>query len=73
MLSTTDIQELLIKEIEESGFSMVEIARKSGVAVSTIRRWIYGRHTANLENAQCVLKVIGKELQIKEVINNAVN
>ena len=70
-METNDICEILKEEIYNSGVPIEEISRKSGIAASTIRRWCHDRNTASLENAQYVLSVIGKELVIKEKIENA--
>ena len=67
MTEITDIHELLKKSILDSNLSIAEISRKSGIEVSTIRRWVHDIHTASIDNAQCVLSVIGKELTIREL------
>lgn len=66
-MGTTDICELLTKEIYKSGMSMNKIAQKSGINVKSICNWVNGISIPTIENAQCVLAVLGKELHIQDI------
>ena len=50
--------------IADNGISMRELERKSGVSREAIRRWIYGRASARIELAECVLEVLGYKLEV---------
>ena len=50
--------------IADNGISMRELERKSGVSREAIRRWIYGRTSARIELAECVLEVLGYKLEV---------
>ena len=69
-MGTTDICELVIKEITDSSLSVNSIAKKSGISEATIRGWLRGKGTPSIANAQFVLSVLGKELCIKEKTTN---
>ena len=66
IMGTTDICKLLTEEIYKSGMSMNKISKNSGVDVKTICNWVNGICIPSIENAQCVLAVLGKELVIRE-------
>lgn len=70
-MGTTDICKLLTDEMEKSGMSMNKISQKSGISVKTICNWANGVSIPSIENAQCVLAVLGKELVIREKEYNA--
>lgn len=70
-MGTTDIRELLVKEIKQSGKSISYISKKSGIGSRTIWHWLNDGMIPTIENAQCVLSVFGKELEIKEKEYNA--
>lgn len=70
-MGTNDICEVLTEEIYKSGMSMNKIAQKSGINVKSICNWVNGICIPSVENAQCVLAVLGKELVIREKEYNA--
>ena len=59
-----DFGSALGRLISDSGISMRELERKSGVSREAIRRWIYGRTSARIELAECVLEVLGYKLEV---------
>ena len=70
-MGTTDICKLLTEEIYKSGMSQAEIARRAGFDRRTIWSWCNLEKIPSIENVQCVLAVLGKELVIKEKECNA--
>ena len=70
-METNDICERLAEEIYKSGMSQAEIARRAGYDKKTVWEWYHGNKIPSIENAQCVLAVLGKELVIREKECNA--
>lgn len=66
MKTTIDVFELVVKAISQSNMSLGAIARESGLNKSTIKHWLSGRNSMTVENAQCVLAVLGKELRVED-------
>ena len=66
-MGTNDICKLLTDEINKSGLSMNKISQKSGINVKSICNWVNGVSIPSIENAQCVLAVLGKELCIQDM------
>ena len=71
MKATIDIFETVRMEILQSNLSLGKIARDSGLSKSTIKHWLSGRNSMTVENAQCVLAVLGKELRVENRCENA--
>lgn len=71
MLATIDIFETVKMAILQSDKSLGQIARESGLSKSTIKHWLSGRNSMTVDNAQCVLAVLGKELRVEERKENA--
>lgn len=67
---TKGITESFLEEIEKSGMSIKSISEKSGVSRTTIMGWINGGNTPTIENADFVLAVLGKRLEIGELGND---
>jgi transcriptional regulator with XRE-family HTH domain len=67
---TKGITESLLDEIEKSGMSIKSISEKSGVSRTTIMGWINNGYTPSIENADFVLMVLGKRLEIGELSND---
>ena len=69
--SVTDIVGTLVDEIRKSDFSLSQIAKRSGVGFTTIRKWVYQGAIPNVENAQAVFVALGKELCVEDLNRNA--
>lgn len=67
---TKGITESVLEEIERSGMSIKSISEKSGVSRTTISGWINDGITPSIENADFVLMVLGKRLEIGELSND---
>lgn len=63
-MTNTEFSTALGQLIADNGISMRELERKSGVSREAIRRWIYGRASARIELAECVLEVLGYKLEV---------
>ena len=63
-LTDNEFGTLLAQLIKDNGISMRALERKSGVSREAIRRWIYGRTSARIELAECVLEVLGYQLEV---------
>lgn len=63
-MTNTEFSTTLSKIIADSNISVRELERKSGVSREAIRRWIYGRASARIELAECVLEVLGYKLEV---------
>lgn len=63
-MTNTEFSTTLSKIIADSNISVRELERKSGVSREAIRRWIYGRTSARIELAECVLDVLGYKLEV---------
>ena len=70
-MRTIDICQVVTDEINKSGMSICRISKKSGVGVKTICNWVNGVTVPTIENAQCVLAVLGKELRVEDRSDNA--
>lgn len=63
-MTNTEFSTALGQLIADNGISMRELERKSEVSREAIRRWIYGRASARIELAECVLEVLGYKLEV---------
>ena len=63
-MTNTEFSTALGQLISDNGISMRALERKSGVSREAIRRWIYGRASARIELAECVLEVLGYKLEV---------
>lgn len=63
-MTNTEFSSSLGQLIADNGISMRELERKSGVSREAIRRWIYGRASARIELAECVLDVLDYKLEV---------
>lgn len=61
-----EIIDLVLKKIGDSGKSINQIAKESGVSRNTISAWLDGKSMPTVFNAQLVLNVIGYTLTLKE-------
>lgn len=61
-----EIIDLVLKKIGDSGKSINQIAKESGVSRNTISAWFDGKSMPTVFNAQLVLNVIGYTLTLKE-------
>lgn len=61
----------IVEEVKEvilnSGYSIAEISRLSGIAVQTIRNWTNGVVFPTLDKIQTVLNSIGYTLVLEEI------
>lgn len=57
---------LILKAIQDSGKSINQIAKESGVQRTTITAWLSGRSMPTLFNAEQVLGSIGYTLTLNE-------
>ena len=65
---TIDIASILVEEIRKSPLSLSKIAKKSGVSVRCIQKWLYEGSIPTVETAQSVFAVLGKELRVAEKV-----
>ena len=65
-METIDIYEKVKDEILKSDMTIREIADKAGITDRAIQYWLKGERTMTIENAQCVLAVLGKELRVED-------
>ena len=70
-MTCKDITEEVVNEIMNSKMPRTRIADESGVHLRTIEFWIQGHTVPSIDNVQCVLAVFGKELCIREKIDDA--
>ena len=61
-----EIIDLILKTICNSGKSINQIAKESGVSRNTISAWFSGKSMPTVFNVQLVLNVIGYTLTLKE-------
>lgn len=64
------ITDQVVQAIQESGISVRKIAKKAGVAASTIFGWLNREKTPRVESCQWVLIALGKKLKITENSDN---
>lgn len=64
-MTITDFKEELKGIIRESGMSVCEISKKSGVATQTIYDWLNKDKTPSLDSAQWVLNAIGYNISLE--------
>lgn len=62
----SEIIDLVLKKIGDSGKSINQIAKESGVQRTTITAWLSGRSMPTLFNAEQVLGSIGYTLTLNE-------
>jgi DNA-binding phage protein len=67
-----EIIDLILKTICNSGKSITQIAKESGVNRNTISSWFDGKSMPTVFNAQMVLNSIGYTLTLKEQEKNDV-
>lgn len=67
-----DIIEIILETICNSGKSINQIAKESGVNRNTISSWFDGKSMPTVFNAQMVLNSIGYTLTLKEQEENDV-
>lgn len=67
-----DIIELILETICNSGKSINQIAKESGVNRNTISSWFDGKSIPTVFNAQMVLNSLGYTLTLKEQEKNDV-
>lgn len=59
-------KEELVLLIKQSPLSLRKISKATGVALSTIEKWVYKNAMPSLDNSILVLKALGYEIEIKE-------
>lgn len=69
---TNEIIDLILKTICNSGKSINQIAKESGVSRNTISAWFDEKSMPTVFNAQMVLNSIGYTLTLKEQEGNDV-
>lgn len=67
-----DIIEIILETIRNSGKSINQIAKESGVSRNTISAWFDEKSMPTVFNAQMVLNSIGYTLTLKEQEENDV-
>lgn len=70
-MGTIDIFEQVKDLILKSNMSISEIARRSGVSCRAIQYWLRNQRGISVDNAQCVLAVLGKELRVEDRSDDA--
>lgn len=68
-METIDFCKIIATEIDNSGLSVSEVARRAGFDKKTVWNWYNGFRSPSIENAQCILSVFGKEIKVAESEN----